>query len=412
MDGWAAGTAPWNNIEQKSKQAPVLGLNSWAVGSTGGESLLFYGQTLCPQQLEDDQNSVHKFTSSSESIKFESQGGTWVKSDSIANDVLGPRLVKDDTPVPVQVVDTQNHMVYTFVYDESNPQLGMELWSFSTDDLPMNIASAKNTTMVTRSPTTNVTEPSPVVLAPFVDVGSAVYFNGTIIVIGGGESAGQNLSSDDVDPTSGWLKMDRCWVYRISTGKWRVHMLDNLLALSGFEFLTSKVRTAHNAFVVVYNLKTSTWGSQFGIINETFIQKHGIAIVVGAVAGLIALLVIASIIAQLWRKYIRGSLLKSGVGGLSSSNKPYVRSKPDSMIGHGSALPIGVAAATRLSDATAINQQPSSQLPRASEPTVYDLQHPYNPNAVHRQQHVPLMNADALEQRNQDFSSNGNGGRA
>lgn len=198
-------------------------------------SLLFYGQTLCPPFLAKDTNSAHRFTSTSASVQFTSKSDSWSPSTEL--DVLGPRLVKDDEPVPVQVVDTQNHVVYTFVYDAFNPQLGMQLWSFSTEHLPTNIAkSAKNTTMLTTLPHTphtsgtNATVPEPPaskapVLAPFVDVGSAVYVNGTIVVVGGGKVTGLNLTSNDVDPASGWYKMDRCWVYSIAKHEWSVRNL-------------------------------------------------------------------------------------------------------------------------------------------------------------------------------------------
>ncbi|KAI7818170.1 hypothetical protein BC939DRAFT_300756 [Gamsiella multidivaricata] len=237
-NGWVAGQAPWNNIEQGSTPSPALSTNSWAVGSTDGLSLLFYGQSLCPQNMDKDANSSHTLTVSSGSVQFHSQGGQWSQTGTAA-DVLGPRLVKDDMPVPVQVVDIQNHMAYTFVYDAFNPQLGMQLWSFSTDNPPANIAqSAKNTTMLTTRPPrplpptngTNETVPtSPpttqTVLAPFVDVGCAIYHSGTIIVIGGGRTTGVALTGDGVDSASGWYKMDRCWVYTIATNEWNIRNL-------------------------------------------------------------------------------------------------------------------------------------------------------------------------------------------
>ncbi|KAF9901268.1 hypothetical protein BX616_002317 [Lobosporangium transversale] len=239
-NGWVAANAPWNNIKGGSS-SPVMGTTSWAVGSTDGKSLLFYGQTLCPDLLAKDANSPHTFTRSSASIQFQLENNAWTQS-ATTNDILGPRQVKDDQPVPVQVVDSKNHMVYTFVYDVFNPQLGMQLWSFSTDHLPGNIAqSAKNTTIITTPPPitppnndTNTTIPAPppqaVVLAPFIDAGSAIYHEGTILVIGGGKPAGTKLTGDDVDTASGWYKMDRCWVYTIATNQWSVR---NLTAAGG-----------------------------------------------------------------------------------------------------------------------------------------------------------------------------------
>ncbi|KAF9995277.1 hypothetical protein BGZ79_011025 [Entomortierella chlamydospora] len=146
-------------------------------------------------------------------------------------DVLGPRLVTNDFPVPVQAVDEQNHIAYTFVYDAFNPNLGMQLWSFATTQLPNNIAQTKNTTMVTSiSPPTNgtnstVTAPvESVVLAPFMDPGNAVYLNGMIIVVGGGRQ-GVDMKGDNVDPDSGLYKTDRCFTYTVSSGLWSVRSL-------------------------------------------------------------------------------------------------------------------------------------------------------------------------------------------
>ncbi|KAI8606566.1 hypothetical protein EDD21DRAFT_360604 [Dissophora ornata] len=238
-NGWVAGSAPWNNIQPGNTPGPVLGTNSWAVGSTDGTSLLFYGQTLCPQQLATGQNSSHTYTSTSASVEFQLQSNSWTQT-ATAVDVLGPRLVKDDEPVPVQVVDTQDHTAYTFVYDAFNDQLGMQLWSFPTDHLPTNIAQTKNTTMVTTQPPTpsppasvngtNTTVSTPtvvtqVVLAPFVDAGAAVYISGTIVVLGGGKTTGSPLTGDDVDSASGWYMMDRCWVYTTTTNTWSVRNL-------------------------------------------------------------------------------------------------------------------------------------------------------------------------------------------
>ncbi|KAG0243039.1 hypothetical protein BGX31_011274 [Mortierella sp. GBA43] len=511
-NGWMAASAPWLNIENKATNAPVLGTNSWGVGSSDGKSLLFYGQTLCPQQLSTDSNSEHTFTSTSASVEFQSEIITWSQK-ATENNVLGPRQVKNDEPVPVQVVDTQNHMVYTFVYDAFNPQLGVQLWSFSTDHLPTNIAaSAKNTTMLTtRPPTpapppppppptngTNATvpvpppapQPKPVVLAPFVDVGSAIYLNGTIVVIGGGRPAKQNVTSDDLDPISGWNKMDRCWVYTIATNEWSVRNLtthngkfpsprrlaallvvesriymhggnttdtvstssyatdfwildtqtwqwtneasssagrashtlvryqDSLVSLSGFEFATSKTRAASSGMVMVYDLKTMSWGSQFGVINKTFFQQHTVAIIGGTVAGFILLLVIASVLARLWRKYTRGPLPSrpsAAVGGGINRNRPNKTSIASKRRSNRTSNPTpdAVAAASHLSDVTVTQQHDQYEtkidlatLPRANEQYQYSQQQTFNPYAsTNQQQRVPLMSANALEQQSQDFST-------
>ncbi|KAF9575055.1 hypothetical protein EC968_004552 [Mortierella alpina] len=253
-DGWTAGTAPWKTVS--SDRSTPLGSTSWAVPSADGEKILFYGQSLCPQQLTLEASSPHPFKASSGSVIFEHDDGKWSRSEA-ASDIFGPRLVKSDEPVPVQVVDQKNRVVYTFVYDAFNPQLGTQLWTFSTDHLPADIVkSAKNTTMVTTQPpapppppppvtppSTNGTNatlpvpppppapaPAPIVLAPFVDVGAAVYLNGTIVVIGGGKGAGEKLTGDDVDASTGFYKMDRCWIYTVANNQWRVQ---NLTAVGG-----------------------------------------------------------------------------------------------------------------------------------------------------------------------------------
>ncbi|KAK3826078.1 MAG: hypothetical protein J3Q66DRAFT_114074 [Benniella sp.] len=313
-------------------------------------------------------------------------------------------------------------------------------------------------------------------------------------------TTGQNLTSDDVDPTSGWHKMDRCWVYTIATNEWSVrtltaaggkfpsprrlaallvvgtkiymhggnttqtvptdsyasdlwildtqtwqwtsgpssshgrashtlvHFQDNLLTLSGFEFETTKTRAAQNAFVMVYDLNTTTWGSQFGVVNKTFFQKHGAALIGVSIACFVLVLVIASVMARLWRKYTRGPLPprpSASIGGLSRKrlNKTSLaskrRSRAGSMTNHSPPdHSLAHAAASRLSDMTIANQHPrssESKMPRTSESTVYDMQQlgqqqnrhqSFNPYApVHQQQQVPLMSANALERPSQDFGT-------
>ncbi|KAF8933097.1 hypothetical protein BGZ58_006594 [Dissophora ornata] len=432
-NGWVAGSAPWNNIQPGNTPGPVLGTNSWAVGSTDGTSLLFYGQTLCPQQLATGQNSSHTYTSTSASVEFQLQSNSWTQT-ATAVDVLGPRLVKDDEPVPVQVVDTQDHTAYTFVYDAFNDQLGMQLWSFPTDHLPTNIAQTKNTTMVTTQPPTpsppasvngtNTTVSTPtvvtqVVLAPFVDAGAAVYISGTIVVLGGGKTTGSPLTGDDVDSASGWYMMDRCWVYTTTTNTWSVRNLNTLMSISGFEFETSNTTAALNAFVMMYDTGASTWGSQFGTISQSFFQKYGAAIIGFSVAGFLIIVISASIAVRLWRRHNRGSVSARVAGGLSRkrTNKPFLPSATARNV-----VPMNTAAsashpsaAARLSGMTlgSHNQGPMesqidlSALPHAGESTAYDgqnyqypPQHQYNSYApLDQQQQVPLMSANALDQQ-------------
>ncbi|KAG0201599.1 hypothetical protein BGX28_005653 [Mortierella sp. GBA30] len=506
--GWLAGTAPWGTIG--SGHPPTLGSNSWAIASTNGEELFFYGQSLCPEQLSTDPSSPHPFKASSSSVQFEFSNKQWSQSQSGSN-VLGPRLVKNDEPVPVQVVDDQNHVVYTFVYDAFNPQLGTQLWSFSTDHPPVDIAqSGKNTTMVTTQPPappsvptpptngTNITEPAlpptptptSIVLAPFVDVGAAVYLNGTIVVIGGGKPSGQPLTGDDVDTASGYYKMDRCWVYLIATNQWSVqtltaaggsfplprrlaallvvgtkiymhggnttqtdpsdtyakdfwildtltwqwsagpsstsgrathtlvHFNNTLLSISGFEFETSKMKAAKNAFVMIYNLDTTTWGAQFGNIAESYFQQHSVAIIGGSVAGFILLLFAASIASRLWRKHTHKKSGASGLKRKSRPNKPFLGSagsrssvgpaearksrgsRPDSA--RHSGLKPGDQAINQVSQSAYETHIDLSTLPPQTQP--YHQNQPvqqhqqYNPYApVQQQQQVPLMSANALE---------------
>ncbi|KAG0260685.1 hypothetical protein BG011_001692 [Mortierella polycephala] len=519
-NGWVSGTAPWKSVDLEGSPTLAVGSNSWAVGSTDGTKMLVYGQTLCPQQLAKDSASPHSFNASSGSIEFGFEDDHW-KPLSTEMDVLGPRQVKNDEPVPVQVVDHQNHIVYTFVYDAFNPQLGMQLWSFPADNPPSNIAqSAKNTTMPTAQPprlpltppaATNgtngtieqVPSPSSTVLAPFVDAGAAVYHNGAIIVVGGGRATGLNLTGEDMDGDSGYYKMDRCWIYTIASNEWSVRSLtaqggnfplprrlaallvvDNkiymhggnttqtvptdtyakdfwildtqtwewtagpesqsgrashtlvhydsrLLSISGFEFETSKSKAARNAFVMVYDMDSLSWGSQFGTINKSYFQQHAVAIIGGSVAAFIALLVLASIASRLWRKYTLKS--SGGAAGLKRKKRP---SKPFlATTATAKSVPMATTtsashpvAATRLSGMTLNNQNPGlrahetqidlSALPRTSDSTAYESpshnqqfpsqyqhahQQQYNPYAsTQQQQQVPLMSANVLEQQDDE----------
>ncbi|KAF9144492.1 hypothetical protein BGX30_012565 [Mortierella sp. GBA39] len=501
-DGWVAPDAKWNSITT-SGDTPVLGADSWAVGATNGAGLLVYGQSLCPQNLDKSANPPHTYTSSSGSALFQNTDGNWGLVRTGTN-IFGNRSVVNDQPVPVQVIDTQGQVVYTFEYDFFNPQLGMQLWSFPAGNLATNIAEfAKNTTMLTSLPPapvplpptngTNATVPAlpaPVnaTLAPWIDVGSAVFVSGTIVVVGGGKDAGERLKGDYYDAASGYLKMDRCWVYTIATNEWtvrnltgeggsfplprRLHALavvgskiymhggnttqtiptdsyasdmwildtqawtwtkapsssegrsqhtlvftnNNLLAVSGFQFLTSPTKGAQNSFISIYDLATSTWGFQFGTVKETYFEKHSAAIIGGSIAGFLVLVVIAAVLKRLMgrRKGPRksaGTMIGGAAGGpgRSRSFKPFLASSPNN-----NDVTAG-GAASQLSGITLNNnshqyqqqqqkhQRPYeteidlSSMPRASESTVYPTYDPYD--STKQQQEVPLMSANALEQQ-------------
>ncbi|KAG0281382.1 hypothetical protein BGZ95_004412 [Linnemannia exigua] len=495
-EGWVAADAQWNPI--RTGDTPALGVDSWAVGSADAAGLLVYGQSLCPQNLDKSSlNPPHTYTATSGSALFHNTDENWSLVRTASN-IFGNRSVVNDQPVAVQVIDSQGHVVYTFVYDFFNPQLGMQLWTFpTTGTLPTNIVEvAKNTTMPTSLPppangtNTTVPAPAPVTgnLAPWIDVGSAVYLSGgTIVVVGGGKEAGERLSGDNIDAASGYNKMDRCWVYTIATNEWavrpltgdggafplprRLHALavvgndifmhggnttqtiptdsyasdmwilntqtwawtrgtsstdgramhtlvhvatnNNLLAISGFQFLSSPTRGAQNSFISVYDIATSTWGSQFGTINQSYFQRHAGAIIGGSLAGFLVLTVIAAVLARLFRRR-RGPRKAAGtmIGGASGpgrnrSIKPFIASmttRNNKNSDRNDAATAG-GAVSQLSGMTLNNhnQRPYeteidlSSLPRASESTVYQSYNPYDPTK--QQQHVPLMSANALEQQ-------------
>lgn len=524
-NGWTAGNAPWISVKLNLDNALALAQTSYAAPSADGNNLFFYGQTLCPTQLAQDSSAPHTFVASSGSVTVQRENGQWTQTGT-AVDVLGPRLVQADEPVPVQVLDSVNHVVYTFVYDANNPQLGMQLWTFSADHPSANIAQSKNTTMPTTQPappppppppppptnSTNTTEPvspppvpvipPPITLAPFIDIGAAVYLNGTIIVVGGGRTTGIQLTGNDVDAASGYYKMDRCWVYNIAANTWSVQNLTSsggslplprrlaallvvgskiymhggnttqtvptdsyssefwtldtltwqwtqgasspngraqhtlvsinsqLLTISGFEYQNSKAKASRTGLVMVYDPASSTWGSQFGTIRQSFFQRHTVVIICGSLGGLLALLICTSVGARLWRKHTRGNLSRS-TGVNRKRSKPFVATtaiKPDSA--DAAAEATSAAAAGRLSGVTLAptgqrdsygrldSQIDLSALPRASESTVYGMphqqfqnqhslqqqdsyQHQYNFNPyapVNQQQQVPLMYANAMEQ--------------
>ncbi|KAF9122319.1 hypothetical protein BGW39_009845 [Mortierella sp. 14UC] len=497
-EGWVVADAKWNHITT-STETPALGADSWAVASSDAAGLLVYGQSLCPQNLDKSSiNPPHTYTSTSGSALFHNTDENWSLVRTASN-IFGNRSVVNDQPVSVQVVDTQGHVVYTFVYDFFNPQLGMQLWSFPTSNLPINIVEvAKNTTMPTSLPPpangTNTTVPAPApvatILAPWIDVGSAVYLpGGTIVVVGGGKDVGKRLSGDNIDAASGYNKMDRCWVYTIATNEWavrpltgdggafplprRLHALavvgtniymhggnttetiptdsyasdmwilntqtwawtrgtsstsgramhtlvhiatnNNLLAVSGFQFLTTATRGAQNSYISVYDIATAMWGVQFGTINQSYFQKHAGAIIGGSVAGFFVAIVIAAVLARLLRtrkgprKFV-GTRIggASGAPGRNRSIKPFLSSMSNKANNKNNNINDAATggAASQLSGMTLNNnnnQQPYeteidlSSLPRASESTMHQYYNPYGPTK--QQQYVPLMSANALEQQ-------------
>ncbi|KAG0227673.1 hypothetical protein BGW41_003716 [Actinomortierella wolfii] len=269
--GWVAGNAPWTSVNTKPSGNDPGGFElssiSWMVPSDDDE-LFVYGQTLCADARAKGANAPHTYvtTSGSAVLKKDSDKG-WSPS-SKAVDVLGPRIVRDDQPTPVQAFDPASGKVYTFVYDTFNPQLGMTLFTFSSDDPPSNIGqSATNTTMdlapkapetpappppppptnSTGNGTVPIPPPAPVTpsavpqAAPFVDVGAAVFANGMIVVLGGGrpQAYADLLSNytDDFEPSFGYYKMDRCWTYDPTANQWTKR---TLTAAAGGSFPTPR----------------------------------------------------------------------------------------------------------------------------------------------------------------------------
>ncbi|KAF9148108.1 hypothetical protein BG015_010184 [Linnemannia schmuckeri] len=467
-DGWVVADARWNRITTTG-DTPVLGADSWAVGAANGAGLLVYGQSLCPQNLDKSVNPPHTYTSSSGSALFQNTNEKWDLVHTASN-IFGNRSVVNDQPVPVQVVDTQGQVAYTFEYDFFNPQLGMQLWSFPTGNLATNIAEfAKNTTMPTTMP------PTPEPLPPA---------NGTNVTVPAPQApdAGERLTGENYDAASGYLKMDRCWVYTIATNEWtvrnltgdggsfplprRLHALavvgskiymhggnttqtiptdsyandmwildtqtwawttapsssqgraqhtlvftnNNLLAVSGFQFLTSSNKAAQNSFISVYDLATSTWGVQFGTINQTYFQKHGAAIIGGSVAGFFVLVVIAAVLRRLFRRRrgprkSAGNMIGGAAGGpgRSRSFKPFIASRSENNDATAGGAASQLSGMTLNNNSHQQQQRPYeteidlSSMPRASESTVYQSYNPYAP--AKQQQQVPLMSANALEQQ-------------
>jgi hypothetical protein len=197
---------------------------------------------------------------------------------------------------------------------------------------------------------------------------------------------------------------------------------NNLLAVSGFQFLTSPTKGAQNSFISVYDLATSTWGVQFGTINQSYFQQHGAAIIGGSVAGFLVLVVIAAVLTRLFRRR-RGPRKSAGtmIGGVNGSgrnrsSKPFRASTTSRSLNNNRSSNNDASAggaASQLSGMTLnssnLQQQQKqhqypyeteidlSSMPRASEPTAYQSYNPYGP--AKQQQQVPLMSANALEQQ-------------
>jgi len=162
---------------------------------------------------------------------------------------------------------------------------------------------------------------------------------------------------------------------------------------------------------MVYDLDTTTWGSQFGQINQSFFQQHSIAIIGGSVAGFVLFLLLASIASRLWRKHTHK---KSGLGELKRrhrSSKAFLSSAAA-----GPQVTSAASPKTRSSRPSSdirssgrgLNERHANYEPQSDYETQIDLstltprpdQQQYNPYAsVHQQQQVPLMNANALEQQ-------------
>ncbi|KAF9977437.1 hypothetical protein BGZ73_006064 [Actinomortierella ambigua] len=293
------------------------------VPSSDGDDLFVYGQTLCAKERATNPNAPHTFESSSGSVQLEKNSdGKWSPEPGVSN-FLGPRLVKDDTPTPVQAFDPATHTVYTFVYDSFNPQLGMSLYSFSSDNPPDSLGkAATNTTMdlAPKAPETPppppppplptpvngtvvpvVPTPTPVAAppvvpqaAPFVDVGAAVFVNGMIVVVGGGRPlAYADLLANQTDDFAsfGYYKTDRCWSYDPVAKQWtkrtltaaggsfptprRLHALlavDKKIYMHGGNTTTTDPETAFATDLWI--LDTTTWAWSKGTASDNGRAYH------------------------------------------------------------------------------------------------------------------------------------------
>lgn len=228
-------------------------------------------------------------------------------------------------------------------------------------------------------------------------------------------------NTTQTDPTDQYAK--DFWILDTSTWQWAsgpsspmgrashtlIQYNRTLLSLSGFDFETSKAKAAKNSYIMVYDLDTTAWGSQFGRINKSFFQQHSIAIIGGSVAGFVLFLLLASIAARLWRKHTHK---KGGPGELrrrSRSSKAFLSSAAA-----GSQVAPATNSKTRGSRPSSdvrfsgqtLNDRSVHYEAQSGYETQIDLssltpqpaQQQYNPYAsVHQQQQDPLMNANALE---------------
>ncbi|KAF9575956.1 hypothetical protein EC968_000918 [Mortierella alpina] len=258
--GWVDGLAPWVTVDLRGaeqSQSIALNSNSWAVGVKEQSNnvsdddkhseamkpgLFVYGQTLCPHDLAPKSASPHPFTASSKSAVIQLFGKDHGSQTQSAQDILGPRLTTDDEPVPIQVVDQERRIVYTFVHDANEPEQRLRLYSFSADHPDLELAEeATNVTMHTPGQTSSGSkedeeehdheEEKPEIAiitdtAPYMDIGTTVFWNGTIVVLGGGREEGRTpLTGRNVNPVSRWHKMDRCWLYDIASDTWNIKYL-------------------------------------------------------------------------------------------------------------------------------------------------------------------------------------------
>ncbi|KAG0206996.1 hypothetical protein BGX28_001645 [Mortierella sp. GBA30] len=500
--GWKGGIAPWTvtDLAGLDNAQPIsLNVNSYAVGINNRmifkdngsddhtEGLFVYGQSLCPDEYTRDPSSPHPFVATSKSALIQLDTHHKGSQTSAAENILGPRLIKEDEPVPVQVVDEEHRVVYTFVYDANVSEQGMQLYSFSADRPELQLAKdAKRITMNLTSPSTqsdssdgsdedvvvaNVTVP-----APFVDVGSTVFWNGKIIVLGGGKSSAQiPLVGEDVHPISRLYKTDRCWIYDIATNAWSkrnlssslgtfpsprrlaalavgndkiylhggnipqstpvdeygtdlwildtntwewtpgpdspygrashtfVRYQDILLSISGFQFQKTLDRDGSNAVIMIYNISSGTWTLDFGVRADGFFAKHPVVLILIFAGGILLSLLTASLLWSYW-KWVKTSpafdpemrVLRLDKAGNERKGKPRAREP-------------GTASHVRRKEERDVNggrATRSPSLPETGDSRSYELPLPPNPEhftcesrkSLQKQQQVPLMSDDALEQ--------------
>ena len=252
-------------------------------------------------------------------------------------------------------------------------------------------------------------------------------------------------NTTQTNPLTGYS--NELWILNTGTWTWSLgapsvagrssHTLimtnNDIVSLSGFEFLTSPTKAASNAFPMIYSLGSSTWSAQFGTITKSWFSQHGIPVIAGSVGGFLAIVIIASVFTRLCRR--RGAR-KGGAAAFAgfNSRKPFTSNSNVSSEGlaANAAAVSGVGAASRLSgmrnDPNNLDnsQIDLSALPRNSDATMYDLPlhqnqysqkqfspyqqqqaqfNAYNPAQIQQQQQVPLMSANELEHQGSSFST-------